>query len=246
MERSLLPGPRGRRGPIAATLVSLLCVLAWDAGGLDLAATQWFGTAGGFGWRHDPALVRWMHEVPRFASWLLIAVLVVAVRRPVGLLRRVDRPGRVQLALAVVGSVVVVSFIKTHSATSCPWDLQAFGGVARHVSHWAWGTDDGGPGKCFPAGHASAAFAYLGGWFVFRRTAPRIAGWWLALALVGGFALGLGQQLRGAHYMSHTLWTAWICWSIGLLADGVAGRWRACVPDGRALQQRGAASARQS
>ncbi|RZL66059.1 MAG: phosphatase PAP2 family protein [Variovorax sp.] len=230
MER---PALHGLRGPIAATLLSLLCVLAWDASGLDLAAAQWLGTPGGFRWRHDPALVLWMHEVPRFASWLLIALLVVAVRWPVGFLRQVDRAGRVQLALTVVGSVLVVSFIKTHSATSCPWDLQAFGGVARHVSHWTWGIGDGGPGKCFPAGHASAAFAYLGGWFVLRRTAPRIARRWLAVALAAGLVLGLGQQVRGAHYMSHTLWTAWICWSIGWLVDGMAAlvRARARVPE---------------
>mgnify|MGYP003449324878 CR=1 FL=1 len=34
-----------------------------------------------------------------------------------------------------------------------------------------------------------------------------------------GFALGAVQQLRGAHFMSHTLWTAWICWTLGWLAD---------------------------
>lgn len=214
------------RGPLAATLYSLLAVMLWDAAGLDFAAAAWFGTTAGFPWRHSHALVLWMHEVPRFASWLLMALLLVGTRWPVGVLRRLDRAGRVQLALTVIGSVVAVSFVKTHSATSCPWDLQAFGGVARHVSHWAWGVDDGGPGRCFPAGHASAAFAYLGGWFAFRRVSQKIAWRWLAVALLIGFALGLGQQLRGAHYMSHTLWTAWICWSVGLVFDGAMSQWR--------------------
>lgn len=215
------------RSPPAAAFFVLVCLLAWDAAGLDLAAAQWFGTPTGFPWRDSRALVLWMHEVPRFASWLLIALLVIAVWRPFAALRRLDRTGRVQLAITVLGSVIAVSFVKTHSATSCPWDLQAFGGVARHVSHWSWGVDDGGPGRCFPAGHASAAFAYVGAWFAFRRVEPRLAWRWLFTALLAGFALGLGQQLRGAHYMSHTLWTAWICWSVGLLVDLAASRWRA-------------------
>ena len=76
------------------------------------------------------------------------------------------------------------------SATSCPWDLAQFGGVARHVSHWALGVLDGGSGRCFPAGHASAGFAFLGGYFALRHKAPTAARWWLAGAFAGGFVLG--------------------------------------------------------
>ncbi len=210
------------RGPLAATFLSLALLLAWDASGLDLPMAQLFGQQDGFAWRHSHALVLWMHEVPRFASWALMGVLFAGIWRPVGVLRRLEPRGRVQLAVTVLASVLAVSLVKTHSQTSCPWDLQIFGGMARHVSHWQWGVGDGGPGKCFPAGHASAAFAYMGGWFVFRQRAPRIAVLWLAVALLAGLALGLGQQMRGAHYMSHTLWTAWLCWSVGFALDALA------------------------
>ena len=65
----------------------------------------------------------------------------------------------------------------------------------------------------------SAAFAYAGGYFVLRRVSPRAAAVWLGASLVAGFALGLSQQMRGAHYMSHTLWTAWICWTVGFAIE---------------------------
>ncbi|MGJ7497707.1 phosphatase PAP2 family protein [Variovorax sp. RT4R15] len=215
------------RGPLAVTFIALLMLLAWDASGLDLAAARLFGMPFGFPWRSSRPLILWMHEVPRFASWVLVIGLFAAIRWPMGVLHRLNRGERVQLAATVLASVLAVSMIKTYSHTSCPWDLQAFGGVARYVSHWQWGVGDGGPGKCFPAGHASAAFAYVGGWFVFRRHAPAIAWRWLAVAMLAGLALGLGQQLRGAHYMSHTFWTAWVCWSVGFAIDAMARRRRA-------------------
>jgi membrane-associated PAP2 superfamily phosphatase len=43
---------------------------------------------------------------------------------------------------------------------------------------------------------------------------------WLAGGAAGRAAFGGAQYLRGAHYPSHTLWTAWLCWvlSAALLA----------------------------
>ena len=206
------------------TVAALLVALAWDVSGLDLPMARLAGNAQGFAWRDDAALVLWLHEVPRFLSWACMGVLLVAIRWPVGLLRDLRRRDRVQLALTVLAAVLAVSLVKTSSRTSCPWDLSEFGGTARYVSHWARGAFDGGPGRCFPAGHASAAFAYVGGWFVLRRSMPRAAAVWLAVAMLMGLTLGLAQQWRGAHYMSHTLWTAWVCWTIGWAIDGVLHR----------------------
>jgi membrane-associated PAP2 superfamily phosphatase len=47
---------------------------------------------------------------------------------------------------------------------------------------------------------------------------------WLIAALAAGLLLGLVQQLRGAHYLSHTLWTAWICWAVGFAIDAFLHR----------------------
>ena len=126
---------------------------------------------------------------------------------------------RVQLALSVLAAIAVSTLVKRISSSSCPWDLAEFGGVARYVSHWSWGVWDGGAGHCFPAGHASAGLGFVAGWFVLRRTAAHLAAAWLWTALAVGVLLGLSQQLRGAHYLSHTLWSAWLCWSFGLAVE---------------------------
>ena len=209
----------------ALTLVLLAGVLLWDATGLDLPLARWAGTAQGFAWRSSPALVLWLHEVPRALSMLLVLLLGAGVLWPWGFLRRLPRRERVQLVLSILGAIAASTLVKRVSSSSCPWDLAEFGGVARYVSHWSWGVRDGGPGHCFPAGHASAAFGFVAGWFVLRRAAPDLAARWLLAALVAGLVLGLAQQLRGAHYLSHTLWTAWICWTAGLVMEcgAVAG-----------------------
>ena len=100
----------------------------------------------------------------------------------------------------------------------CPWDLREFGGAARHVSHWS-GLADGGAGHCFPAGHAATGFSFFAGYFAFRRTDRRQALAWLAAAGFSGLLLGLGQQWRGAHFMSHTLWSGVVCWCTALAID---------------------------
>jgi membrane-associated PAP2 superfamily phosphatase len=148
-----------------------------------------------------------------------LLALLVGVFKPWGFLCRLAPGERWQLWLSIAGGALAITVLKRLNHTSCPWDLAEFGGVARHVSHWLWGVRDGGAGHCFPAGHASTAFAYLAGWFVLRRSAPRAAGRWLLGALLAGMLLGLAQQMRGAHYMSHTLWTAWICWAWGLALE---------------------------
>ncbi|MBP7607497.1 MAG: phosphatase PAP2 family protein [Giesbergeria sp.] len=221
--RLLRPLPPALWALWALTLGLLGGVLLWDAGGLDLPLARWAGSAQGFAWRSVPALVLWLHEVPRALSMGLLVLLGIGAVWPYGFLRRLARRERVQLVLSILAAIAVSTLVKRLSNTSCPWDLAEFGGVARHVSHWHWGVLDGGPGHCFPAGHASAAFGFVAGWFVLRRAAPGMATGWLRAALAGGLVLGLAQQLRGAHYLSHTLWSAWICWTVGLVVEcGVA------------------------
>jgi membrane-associated PAP2 superfamily phosphatase len=222
------------------TLLAFAALVAWDATGADLALARMAGTPMGFPLRENGFLVEVMHKGARDLSWLIVFGLFAAIRWPVGFLRRLTMPGRAQLALTVLASVLAVSLIKQSSHTSCPWDLNEFGGVAHYVSHWSWGVRDGGPGGCFPAGHASAAFAYVGGYFVLRRVSPpSVARIWLGVALLVGLALGWSQQLRGAHYMSHTLWSGWVCWVVGFAIELVVTLRKSALPKPAAAQHAG-------
>ena len=218
------PVPCARPRLFPWTLGSFLLLLTWDYSGLDLAMAHWFGSASGFALESHWLWRGVLHDDIRLLPWLVELVLLVAIVWPFGTLKQLELARRWQLALTTLIALLVVSTIKIYSHTSCPWDLQQFGGAATHVSHWAWGVADGGSGRCFPAGHASAGFAFLGGFFAFRHVVPKTAWRWFAGALLIGCIFGLAQQIRGAHYMSHTFWTAWFCWTAAAGVDAAVSR----------------------
>lgn len=204
---------RLRRLPAVATLVPLALVLLWDASRLDLALARLAGGAQGFPWREHWLLATVLHDGARVLAFAAAAWLMLGIWRPTGPLRRVPRSARVQWFASLLISVLLVNALKHASRTSCPWDLAGFGGTAAYVSHWMWAAGDGGRGHCFPAGHASAGFGFIGGFFALRAHVPRAARLCLWLSLAAGFLLGGAQQLRGAHFLSHTLWTGWLSWA---------------------------------
>jgi len=204
--------------------VALLALLAWDISHLDLWAMRQVGDASGFALREVWVTRVLIHEGGRVVSYvaMVFIVLVNLVPRLLPALSRHERRWWLVTTLVCLG---VISLMKRFSLTSCPWDLTEFGGVAQYVSHWVLGARDGGGGHCFPSGHASAAFAYLAGGWALARAYPRAARAWLLAFVLLGVVYGVGQMLRGAHYPSHTMWTAWICWAVTLAAAHV-GPWR--------------------
>lgn len=199
-----------RRHPALALAAGLLLLLAWDASGLDLALARLFGGAAGFAardafWARDllHGGLRWLW----LAAWLALAV---DAWRPGPAPRGPSRRQRRQALAAGLLILVVVPALKGLSHSSCPWSLAEFGGSAPWVSHWDWTLRDGGPGHCFPSGHTAGAAAFAPfAWIRGRRA-------WGLLAL--SMALASWAQLaRGAHFLSHVLWAAWICIALGWL-----------------------------
>lgn len=203
-----------------ALALGLAALLAWDASGLDLWAMRQVGNAAGFAWRESWFTTQMVHQGGRLLSWVVMAFIVLVNLWP-RLLPRLSRRDRLSWLLITLLCLAVVSLIKRASLTSCPWDLREFGGTAHYVSHWAFGRHDGGGGHCFPSGHASAAFAFLCGGWVLGRAYPRAARAWLVAVVSLGVVYGLGQMMRGAHYPSHTMWTAWICWAVTVAATSI-------------------------
>lgn len=209
---------------------ALALLAAWDASGWDMAAMRSLGNASGFTLRSAAALAQ-LHQASRVIAWAVLAWQGWMAFGPqrVGKLGNLgtskpqpDRAYRRYWFGVTLACVLGINIIKYASNTSCPWDLAEFGGTARHVSHWMFWLADGGPGQCFPSGHSSAAFAFFTLYFVWRSYDANRARRYLLAVCTAGAILSLTQILRGAHYPSHALWSAWVCWTICCAAS----RWQ--------------------
>lgn len=218
------------RRDLVVTLAALAALLAWDASPADLAAARLFGGAHGFAWHHAWWASTLLHDGGRSGAFVLLAALVVAAARAAPDTAQAcqrKQPSRAErwrwLGVTLLCGLLVPA-LKRVSATSCPWELAEFGGRAGYVSHWALGQADGGPGHCFPSGHAVAAFAFFTLYFQWRGHDLRRARAWLAAVGVAGLLFGAAQLARGAHYPSHSLWSAWACWALAALAAALFDR----------------------
>lgn len=225
---NLRPQTAGR--DVAWIVLSLLALLAWDASGLDMSVMRWFGDANGFSLKSQWFFSRVLHEGGRWLSAAAVIAVLINVVRPWAYARDLRLSVRCWWLLMVTVCLLLIPTLKQLSSTSCPWDLAEFGRSARHVSHWAFGVTDGGPGRCFPSGHASAAFSLFGSWFVLRGTAPRAARCWLAGVWICGILFSVAQTVRGAHFPSHSMWTAWVCFTTSALLWHAAQPWLRRVP----------------
>ena len=193
-------------------LLALLALVVWEALGADLWLIRLYGSPAGFALREHPLLSLVLHEGGRWMAWAMIAVLAwdASTLRWSGPSRRL-RWAAIALVLL---ATTLVSALKRLSDTSRSCDTLEFVGAWPYVPHGWLQLRDGGPGHCFPSGHASAAFAFLLAWAVWRPFNAVVARRMLVLVLLLGSLFAWVQMARGAHYLSHSLWTAWLCWAM--------------------------------
>ena len=159
------------------------------------------------------------------AAWFALLLWWLSLRRQSS--RQPLRRAMGFTLIVTLLAALAVSSLRAISAHSCPWDLSAFGGTAEYFRFFDSVPLNPGPGRCAPSGHAIVGFAWLTGYIALRgvdRTAARNA---LAFSLVLGVLTGLTQLARGAHFLSHVLLTAWICFTVAWLCDVAYGKWSA-------------------
>lgn len=211
------------RGP-ALWLIWTLCLLAtllWDASPFDRWVMQALAGPTGFEWMHHRLLEVWLHTRFRQVALCLWAVLWCLALWPKGPWRR-PQAERLLLVGLITLNVITINLLKQWSATSCPWDVGLWGGYANYVSHWNWDHGDGGPGRCFPGGHVVSALGFaplvVARWWPVNafETNDRRAVIYTVAIIAGTLIAGGTQTLRGAHYPSHTAWSAVICFGLAL------------------------------
>lgn len=119
------------------------------------------------------------------------------------------------LLVAVTLSVVAVNLGKQWTNVDCPWDVAEFGGQRPHLGLFEDKPDTLPPGDCFPGGHSSGGFALLA--FYFVGWGRRERRWPLLIpGLLTGGVFAVDQWMRGAHFPSHDLASAYLCWMSAL------------------------------
>lgn len=116
------------------------------------------------------------------------------------------------LTLAIVLSTGLVGLLKSLTNVDCPIDLSAFGGHRPYVNLFADRPDDLPHARCFPSAHASSGYSLLALYFLWRERRPARARRGLVAGVVMGTLFGVAQQARGAHFLSHDVWSALLVW----------------------------------
>ncbi len=216
---------------VVPTAVFALLFLVLTYGGIDHAVARWLFDLEGGRWalRDAPLLTQGFHRIGKnisTAAWLVtVAVWVWAFRTRKRSSMRATWERALRLIVISVGlATALVAMAKGMSHMDCPWDLMGFGGSKVYVPLLEIDRVNLEAGRCFPAGQASAGYAWISQYFAALMVRPEWRFRGLALGVTFGMILGIAQQLRGAHFLSHDLTTMWICWTVGALVyDAIQG-----------------------
>ena len=180
---------------------------------LMLADRQFDFASQRFSLKHDFFYETVMHVYAKHLLTVLWLGLLFLAWAPVKLIRdRLSPATRSQLRWIVflaLLNAIFVSCLKHQMPHACPWDVTRYGGnlpwAPTFTPHPATEA-----GHCFPAGHATSGVWLAALCLLWLPDAPRKA---LLVAVAGlsvGLLLGWSQQIRGAHFLSHTLTSMWL------------------------------------
>lgn len=188
----------------------ILTFLIPIGGSIDQFFIQpWIDQTGQFYLNDNWYLTFWNHEIFKYvliavyACFLFLWIFSFFIDR-----LKANRFLYGYLFVGCAVSAALIGLLKSQSRHACPkkmlentpdgliWDFSATNG------------------HCFPGGHASTGFALLAGFFVYRICNPKRAKLFLIMGTITGFILGWGQMMRGEHFLSHNLWTAWIIYAV--------------------------------
>ncbi len=194
---------------ISAILIFSLAILIYVFpvdGKIDVALIHpWMDQFGNFTERDNWYLVHLNHKV--FKNLLIVVYVSFLVLWLASFKIEKLKPSRWlygYMFMVSLLSTALISVLKSQSSHACPWDM-----VEKTTTGFMWNFT-ATHGHCFPGGNASTGFALITGFFVFRLIQPKRAWFYLLAGLALGFMMGWGQMMRGAHFLSHNLWTGWV------------------------------------
>ncbi|WP_162846903.1 phosphatase PAP2 family protein [Marinicella litoralis] len=151
----------------------------------------------------------------KFARMLLITIYLGLIYQLIKTILSASDPSMVYhlliLVLAIGSSVLIVTLSKRLLNVDCPWDLIRYGGDKPYFPMFGYDSKYLPSAHCFPASHASVGFSWMALYFYLKVTNNQLKFRVLGMVVFLGFIFGGAQQLRGAHFISHDLWSFLIC-----------------------------------
>lgn len=199
-------------GPLCAAALAI--ALLQGAGGDLWLADHLYAAQGGrwalqHHWFTETLVHQWGKRLDVLA-WLALAATRIVLARHPGT-SAWWKPLNYLLVGTVAGPLLV-AWMKSWTEVDCPWDLARYGGLHPYLGLLQPRPAGDGTGQCFPAGHASAGYGWVALFFGLGALRPRWAWAGLGIGLSVGLLFGIGQQLRGAHFMSHDIAALAVCW----------------------------------
>lgn len=218
MDRTLRP----------AILVLVATFLFLEFTGIDIWVQDHFYNFQTHAWLVDaaaplPKLL--LYTGPKAFVWVIALTLLAAAifYNRLGFLKTPRRNLWIAV-LTIATAPALVALGKATTNTFTPSQIRHYGGHVPYVKvieRYPEGDKPAKRGRAFPAGHASGGFALLALAGLASTRRGRAIG--IAIGLTFGTAMGLYQMIKGAHYLSHTLFTANFCWIMFL-------SWRKIIP----------------
>lgn len=188
-------------------------------GNVDRSLADYFYSLQGNSWTWKDSWIaeNFFHKGGRAVSiFLALMLLVLVVLSYCHSALSPHKKPLLYFFVATAGGSLLVSAFKSALAVSCPWEFERYGGDLLYTGVVEQLFLRNGEG-CFPAGHASAGYAWVSCYFfgLYYHSKWRWPG--LVIPLIAGLVLGLVQQIRGAHFISHDLWSLAVCWFFSLV-----------------------------
>lgn len=208
------------------SIVLLLAIFAvFELTPLDLIVQDWFYDFDQASWLVDQKAF-WprvfFYNGPKYVIIAFAVALLVFSVGPRRWLKRVSpRLRKRDLCVVLATLATGPSLIALSKATTnvfCPYDIERYGGKVPYVKvleSYPQGQRPEKRGRGFPAGHASGGYALMslaGLWFTRKG---RWTGFAVGMSL--GTLMGVYQMFKGAHYLSHTVVTVFVCWILFLV-----------------------------
>ncbi|MCE7521382.1 phosphatase PAP2 family protein [Vreelandella titanicae] len=207
--------------PVAsAWLLFLIAMSVFSVLKIDFTITDFIYRLQGNAWAWKDTLItqdvlhkggKWLSLTMGLITLLLLMLSTVVARF------KVYRTPLLYLFSATLLSALLVATIKHLVSMECPWDLVRYGGARDFIGLLNIRPSSMPASACFPAGHASAGYTWIALYFFFTAIRPHWRWAGLALGLGLGLTFGITQQFRGAHFLSHDLWTVMICWTVSFV-----------------------------